>query len=231
MAVGRCITVVEDSRTLESGCNFNTGPDNRRIVRTDRGQSESLGAMLLVAIVVIAVAVVAGALFATSSPTEHPNARIVATASESANGSTLYVEHRAGEPIHENDFEIVLRTAGERVSGTSGEPMTNQSPADNDTVFEPSEVWAFEVDSTISSGESVVLVYVGEDRVLLDETTVGDMGAETDTGNNGGNGSAGNGSAGNGSAGNGSAGNGPGGNGSGGGSGWWPPWPPWSPFG
>ncbi|AKH98190.1 hypothetical protein HLASF_1715 [Halanaeroarchaeum sulfurireducens] len=157
---------MEDRRPIRTGCNFNTRPDDRRIVRTDRGQSESIGAMLLVAIVVIAVAVVAGALFMSSSPTEHPNVRIEAT----ANGSELLVEHRAGEPIHENEFEIVLRETGTTMSGVAGQPR--EPASDKDGVFEPSEVWMFDADYSISEGESVLLVYTGGDRVLLDETAV-----------------------------------------------------------
>ncbi|UWG48571.1 Cell surface protein [Halanaeroarchaeum sp. HSR-CO] len=133
----------------------------------DRGQSETLGAILLVAITVIAISTVAGALFTANTPSEHPNARIEAT----ADGTNLSVEHRAGQPIHEDDFEIVLQDTGTTMAGTDGEP--DEALSDADAYFEPGEVWIFEAGYTIADGEDVLLIYTGEDRVLLDETGVG----------------------------------------------------------
>lgn len=132
----------------------------------DRGQSETIGAILLVAITVIAVSIVAGTLFAASTPTTHPNVRIDATAS----GSNVSIEHRAGEPIHEDDFEIILRETSTTIAGTVGEPDIALS--DDDAVFEPGEIWTFDAGYSISDGETAVLIYTGGDRVLLDETTI-----------------------------------------------------------
>ncbi|MGM0399356.1 MAG: PKD domain-containing protein [Halobacteriota archaeon] len=132
----------------------------------DRGQSETLGAILLVAITVIAISTVAGALFTANSPSEHPNARIEAT----ADGTNLSVEHRAGQPIHEDDFEIVLQETSTTMAGTVGVPV---GLSDDDAVFEPGETWQFDAEYTVTEGETVLLIYTGADRVLLDETSIG----------------------------------------------------------
>lgn len=134
---------------------------------TARGQSETIGAILLVAITVIAVSIVAGALFAANTPSDHPNARIEAT----ANGTNLSVEHRAGQPIDEDEFEIVLRETSRTMAGTVGEP--DDTLSDDDAVFEPGEVWVFDAEYSIAEGETVLLIYTSGDRVLLDETIVG----------------------------------------------------------
>ena len=134
---------------------------------SDRGQSETIGAILLVAITVIAVSIVAGTLFAASAPTSHPNARIDAT----ANGSNISIEHRAGEPIHEDDFEIYLQETDTRLAGVNGVPDERMS--DTDSRFEPGEIWTFDAGYEVSDGETVVLIFTSGDGVLLDETTVG----------------------------------------------------------
>lgn len=136
-------------------------------MNTARGQSETLGAILLVAITVIAISVVAGTLFAANTPSDHPSVRIDAT----ADGANLSVEHRAGQLIHENEFEIVLRETGTTMAGTSGVPLESRS--DGDALFEPGEIWRFDAGYPIADGESVVMLYTSDDRILLDETTVG----------------------------------------------------------
>lgn len=132
----------------------------------DRGQSETIGSLLLVAITVIAVSVLAGALFAANTPSDHPNVRIHAT----ADGSNLSVEHRAGQPIHEDDFEIVLRETGTTLPGHIGDPSA--SLGDDDATFEPGETWVFDARYSITDGESVLLIYTSGDRVLLDEDRI-----------------------------------------------------------
>lgn len=137
----------------------------------DRGGSESIGALLLVAITVISISVVGGAVFAANSPTPHPNAQIDAT----ADGSTLTIEHRAGEVLAAESFEVILRGPGTTFAGTDGDPVAEW--ADGDSQFEPGERWNFTAESPIAPGETVVLVYTEGDRVLLDETSI----PETDT--------------------------------------------------
>lgn len=132
----------------------------------DRGDSESIGALLLVAITVVSISILGGAVFAANSPTPHPNAQIDAT----ADGSTLTVEHRAGEPLDAESFEVILRGAGTTFAGTDGDPVAEWSDAD--AQFEPGERWNFTGESTIASGETIALVYTDGGRVLLDETSL-----------------------------------------------------------
>ncbi|MFB6132850.1 MAG: type IV pilin N-terminal domain-containing protein, partial [Halanaeroarchaeum sp.] len=130
----------------------------------DRGASESVGAILLVSITVISISVVGGAMFAANSPTPHPNAKIDAT----ADGSTLTIEHRAGEPLAADSFEVILQPSGITFAGTNGEPVAEGS----DAQFEPGERWNFSADSRIGADETVALVYTEGDRILLDETAL-----------------------------------------------------------
>ncbi|MFW5937388.1 MAG: type IV pilin [Halanaeroarchaeum sp.] len=135
---------------------------------TDRGQSETVGAILMVALAVVSVSIVAGALFAANSPTTHPSARIDATASD----STVSIEHRAGESLHEEEFEVVFRSADVTVPGVEWTPVTDGNRSDADASFEPGETWEASVDQPVPENETVVLVFVGGERVVLDETTV-----------------------------------------------------------
>lgn len=144
-------------------------------MRVDRGQSETIGSILLVAITVIAVSVVAGAMFAANTPSEHPNARIHAT----ADGANLSVEHRAGQPIREDDFDIVLRESGTTMPGPTGAPQL--PPGDDDADFEPGETWVFDAGYPVAAGESVLLIYTKGDRVLLDEDVIGPTTTATTT--------------------------------------------------
>lgn len=110
---------------------------------------------------------VAVPLFAASTPSDHPNARIDAT----ADGTNLSVEHRAGEPLHEDEFEVVIQETSTTLPGMDGVPLDGWG--DKDEYYEPGEIWRFDVAESVPNGASVLLIYTGTDRVLLDQTTIG----------------------------------------------------------
>lgn len=74
-------------------------------MRTDRAQSEVIGTILLVAIVVIGVSTVGSVLFVSFDEPAEP----AATVNASANATALELTHTAGEPIAVDELRVVVR--------------------------------------------------------------------------------------------------------------------------
>ncbi|MFB6082572.1 MAG: type IV pilin [Halanaeroarchaeum sp.] len=79
---------------------------------SDRGTSETLGAVLLTVVVVTAVSVAGGAVFLADAPPERPQASFDATV---GNG-TLTVVHVGGEPLDGDATRVVIDAAGDSVA-------------------------------------------------------------------------------------------------------------------
>ncbi|MFB6081493.1 MAG: type IV pilin [Halanaeroarchaeum sp.] len=129
---------------------------------SDRGASETLGAILMTVVAVVAVSVAAGAMFVADAPAERPQAKIDATATD----GTLTVTHVGGEPLDSEAVEVVLGASG--VSVTPEQAI--DANLDGDGYFEPGEWWRFSLDG--SAPADVSLVYHGESAVVVDEAAV-----------------------------------------------------------
>ncbi|AEN07280.1 flagellin domain protein [halophilic archaeon DL31] len=101
----------------------------------ERAQSESIGVILLVGVVVISVATV-GAFVLSDISSDTVNADI--SVQITSNG--FYFSHDGGDPLPMNELLIVVRSE----SGTSRPTFTPNTiyEGDDDAIFEPGERWA-----------------------------------------------------------------------------------------
>ncbi|MFB6094191.1 MAG: type IV pilin N-terminal domain-containing protein [Halanaeroarchaeum sp.] len=134
-------------------------------MESERGATETVGTILMLAVVVTTITLAGAAIFSANAPNTHP----VAEFAGSVNGSTMSLEHVGGEPIQDENFVVILRESGTSIDGTEGSPL---SGADSDGLFEPGERWVFSVDHKATPGEPVAIVHTARDRVLLDELTL-----------------------------------------------------------
>jgi len=74
-------------------------------VRTERAQSEVVGTILLVGVVVVAVTTVGPVLFLSFDEPAEPSTEVDAT----ANDTTVELTHAAGEPIAADELRVVVR--------------------------------------------------------------------------------------------------------------------------
>lgn len=91
-------------------------------MQTERAQSEVVGTILLVAIVVIAVSTVGSVLFLSFDEPTEPTAEINAT----ANATALELTHVAGEPIAADELQLVVHNGTDeaRAAFTDGSIST-----------------------------------------------------------------------------------------------------------
>lgn len=91
--------------------------------RNDRGVSEIIGAILMIALVVAAVAVVAILLNSQTIPEEIPNVNFMTgTSAPEAGKIDLYLYHNGGDPLRRGEFAVV--------TDVDPEPVTDYSISD-----------------------------------------------------------------------------------------------------
>ncbi|MFB6134918.1 MAG: type IV pilin, partial [Halanaeroarchaeum sp.] len=128
----------------------------------DRGASETLGVILMTAVVVTTVSVAGGAMLATNDASQQATASIEAVASS----ENLTIRHVAGEPLPTENLGVVLRPSGEELSPRDRLSIPDRFD-DRDGAFEPGESWRFPVDEPASI-DDVVLLYDGASRYVVD---------------------------------------------------------------
>lgn len=130
---------------------------------TTRGTTETVGALLLTAIAVTAVSLAAGAMFVSSTPVDQPQASIGA----SVDGGELTVEHRGGTVFEYESIEIAVDGADKTFQPSDA----IADAGDGNAKFEPGESLAFSLGPD-DRPESVALVYLGAERVVVDTDDV-----------------------------------------------------------
>lgn len=134
---------------------------------TDRGQSEVVGTILLVGIVVVAVSSFGSILFVTLEQPTEPAAGINGTANE----TTLTLTHSAGEPIASEELRVVVRNETEegRAAFTNGSNV-------GDT-YEVGDRWRADwgtvgLDPSAGEAVTVILVHDASNSVVYRGTLV-----------------------------------------------------------
>lgn len=136
----------------------------------DRAQSEVVGNILLVAIVVTGVSVAGVAAVATVGPDEATLADVGATVAGGPGSPQVVFTHRGGDPIDDSTLVVRIWVDG------SPEPVgTPAATGDGDGRFEPGETRVYAL-STAGEGDVVraLVATNATETVLVDErTTVG----------------------------------------------------------
>lgn len=136
-------------------------------MQTERAQSEVVGMILLVAIVVVAVSSVGYVLFVSFDDPGEPATEVNAT----ANVSALELTHTAGEPIPVDELRVVVRTDTEEGRA----PFTDGSIGSGD--FAVGDRWTADwttlgIDPTPDEQVDVVLVHDPSNSVVYRGTVV-----------------------------------------------------------
>lgn len=129
-----------------------------------RGQSESIGVILMVGVVVISIATV-GTFALTNTGEETTDADI----SVQVTTSGVFVTHASGDAVPMSDLEILVRD-GDR---TLRPAFTNGLiyDGDGDDIFEPSERWAdVNHDFDLNTPITVSLFDTNTNQLLVEET-------------------------------------------------------------
>jgi len=127
-------------------------------VRTDeRGDSEVVGMVLLIAVVVIGVTLLtASALFVV--PTEdEPQTDVAANVTE----TRVHVNHTGGEVVDADELSVVVRDGDDEFRGDGIDGVGDQ--------FEPGEGWSADhtTDLSVDDGDQVRVLVVHDNRTLL----------------------------------------------------------------
>jgi flagellin-like protein len=133
----------------------------------DRGATEVIGTILLVAIVVVSVTVLSAATLLTQSEPSDPFADLTGTVSD----SKVFVNHTGGEGLDAGNLRVVARGGGAEYRERFPDGAIT---GDGDGRFEPGETWkAMHATPAFDDGTRVRLLVVHDDRhVLLDVTSV-----------------------------------------------------------
>ncbi|UWG48189.1 Cell surface protein [Halanaeroarchaeum sp. HSR-CO] len=130
----------------------------------DRGVSEVMGTILMVAIVLILATALGGAALTTfqNVSSETP----VLQASFDVTTDSVSVQHRGGESIEISDLQLVLRNESQQVRyQLSQDNLSNTS----DSLFEPGEWWSRQHSLTFHEGSSAaLLIHTPSDKVLAE---------------------------------------------------------------
>lgn len=130
----------------------------KQMINWTSGVSEVIGAILLVSLVVLAVAVIAVGLLSQPLPKEVPNVHFIA----GTNGNKLYLYHDGGDSLYKGQFYLII----------NGKPKMVYD------IVEGGEDWSvgknLVVDLTTPTGEivpeTVQIVYdTGSSQVVLDQ--------------------------------------------------------------
>ncbi len=135
------------------------------MLESERAGSESIGAVLMVAVVVLAVALLSGVLFAAqSSGDDPPNAALAAH----VDGANVSVHHRGGATVSLDSLTVMVRADGDE---TRFRPAAaNVTAGDADDRFEPGERWERAHGAPVAVGDRVQVLVVHEptNAVVLD---------------------------------------------------------------
>jgi len=127
----------------------------------NRAQPETVGAVLLLAMVVIGVSGVGYVLLGTIDPGDGPTTDVAATVTDDA----LTITHRGGDPLAGDDLTVVLRYDG---SEERYEFATDGSYG-ADATFDPGEQWRLDGAVPYAPGDrvEVLLFHESSDTVLF----------------------------------------------------------------
>jgi hypothetical protein len=118
------------------------------VLTDDEGVSEVIGAILLVSLAVLGVAIVAVALFSQPAPSEIPQVSVVAGAT--AENTTFVLLHEGGDALSQGNYRIYVDTGSGLVDRTENFTLAGD------------DVW--------SIGEN--LTYAGSDIAQIDRVVV-----------------------------------------------------------
>jgi flagellin-like protein len=113
----------------------------------NRGQSETVGTVLLLAMVVVSVSVVGYVLLGTIEPDDRPAVDVEATVTD----STLTLTHWSGESLPGDELTVVVRYGG---TEERYDFATDGSYGD-DAIFEPGEQWRLDEPVPYAAGDRV----------------------------------------------------------------------------
>lgn len=141
------------------------------MLSSTRGQSETVGALLLVGIVTLSMSVYAVIYF--DSITAGPDAPEVKVDGHTT-GSGITLWHEAGQAVEESDLAVTVRVDGAEWTNVTWANGTVEGTADGR--FSEGETWTWD-DGTFAEGATVEVLLVHEttESVLYrSETTVGE---------------------------------------------------------
>ena len=132
-------------------------------MRTDRGQSEVIGEVLLVGALVLAIGIAGSFILGEASPETEVSADIEATVT--ADGVSLV--HQGGESVAVTDLRVRVAVNGSQVTAATWENGTVDGDADDR--FEPGERWTYtglgaSDDARVSAALSATETTDGEER-------------------------------------------------------------------
>lgn len=152
------------------GTVLSPAQERPRVWASERAATESVGAILMVAVVVLSVATVSGALVVTqAADDDDPTVDLAAAVTD----ETVSVRHRGGDALALADLTVIVRTdGGERRFA----PDAANVSGDGDDRLEPGERWMREHGESVPVGDRVRVLAVHEptDAVVADaERAVG----------------------------------------------------------
>lgn len=125
-------------------------------VRAERGQSEVVGSILLVAVIVLGVSIIGAIVLGDIASQDQPVSAVI---EGNATSGTVTFEHGGGDPIATSELRVVVQND----SGASQEidfTPANITQGDGDDRFEPGEHW--EHHNPYGGSDTVRLVLVHE---------------------------------------------------------------------
>ena len=133
-------------------------------MRTARGQSEVIGSILLVAVIVVAVSTIGAIVLSEIGTQDEPVSAVVEGSVTAENDGTVQFEHGGGDSVEASDLTVLVANE----SGPQQEfPFTRGDiDGDGDERFEQGERWT---NSTIvcTSGPCPVHVTSDSERVRI----------------------------------------------------------------
>lgn len=118
----------------------------------NRAQSEAVGTVLLLAMVVIGVSVVGYVVLGAIEPDDSPTADVEATVTD----SDVTLGHRGGEPLAGDELTVVLRYDGSE----SRYDFAADGSYGADAVFDPGEQWRLDGSIPYAPGDRVEVLVV-----------------------------------------------------------------------
>lgn len=137
------------------------------MLASERAATESVGTILLVAVVVVSVSVASGAVFSYRIASDGPPAVDLAATVTDGN---VTVHHRGGDALALADVTVVVRADGRERRFVPD--AANVTVGDADDRFEAAERWSRAHGAAVVTGDRVRVVVVHEptDAVVLDAT-------------------------------------------------------------
>lgn len=132
-----------------------------------RGQSEVVGSILLVALVVVVVSTVGALSFSMMYDRNDPVSAVIEV--EKMNDTTLTLQHGGGDSVAVTDLEVVARNTSKATSETESYAFADgESMGDGDDRFEAGERWRTTHTFSRCDQVQVLLVDQSTGTVLLD---------------------------------------------------------------